>query len=145
VAEVYTRPPLLSFARSLQTVSKAFAPASVLQNPSSARGVVQAVRHRLKAGKDSNDRKASGDRREVGRAPAARSGSSVSCGRKAGSFRIVGSHPEASWEFVLSWLISPRILEGTGVSRGLYTRVPSGLERKPLQLRMFFAGREESK
>lgn len=37
----------------------------------------------------------------------------------------VGSQPEAVWELVLSWLLSPTIQEGIGVSRAMY-RVPSG-------------------
>lgn len=93
-------------------MSPTFDTASVLQKPSVAFSAVEAVHHHLKGGKDSNERTASDDRwdrKEIGRALAATSGNSISCRRKVDSFRTVGSQPEASWEFLLSWLISPRI------------------------------------
>lgn len=86
----------------------------LMQTPSTAPGVVQ---HRLKVWKDGDDRTARDDRQDreqVGRALAAASGNSISC-RGSDSFSC-GQQPEAGWELVLSWLVSPTVQGGSGVS-----------------------------
>lgn len=85
-----------------------------MQTLSTAPGVVQ---HRLRVWKDRVDRTARDDRQDreqVGRALAAASGNSISC-RGSDSFSC-GQQPEAGWELVLSWLVSPTVQGGSGVS-----------------------------
>lgn len=90
-------------------MSQALDTASVLQNPSIAACVAQAVHRPLKVAEDRKGGDDGWDRKEIGRPLAATSGNSVSCPRKVDSIRPVGSPPEPSWKCALSWWISPRI------------------------------------